>query len=210
MTVTAKSKDKKIRMLGIVIVFIALAGAIAGGQPLQAVEGKGTGGEMVVMNENVTAQGTANEGDPAAVPFKIVDAKDAGYSIDKVTKVSFKLTWEDTAAKGRLGFGRWYTNTPDELTLTVKPPMEGMEPSSDTGVNAQGGSGEVTITFTADQGIYWDVRELDWTVTIDADCGDEEPRGVGLMPSVADTSTEWNMEITYSFEVPEGSAAGGK
>jgi len=92
LTVTAKSKDKKIRMLGIVIVFIALAGAIAGGQPLQAVEGKGSGGEMVVMNENVTAQGTANEGDPAAVPFKIVDAKDAGYSIDKVTKVSFKLT----------------------------------------------------------------------------------------------------------------------
>ena len=185
--------DRMIIFLGIIIVAIALVGAVVGGSPKiteDEEEGFDDYTKWPIRDSAVKhMSGSGIENSDETIIINITDKY--------VLRVFIELNWLDEADATGLGD---YTNQPDSFNFTVFTPWEEAF-SSDNVFNPQGDAGLITETIEIPEEGIEDGAIGEWTIIIHCgECGDQTPRFSLIDARVEDdTGNDWILTRYYEF-----------
>lgn len=193
--------DQRMLLIGVAILIVALALAGLMGKPAgPASAGTPQPSQLVQQTGQRSFTGYGNSNSETTLNITINETNMIG--------VTFDLTWQDEPNQAR------HTNLPDNLGLEVSSP-EG-EGKSGTKSNAQGGTGEVKLTYSynvTEKTIAQKTSKRgtgSWNVVVMVgSCGAQEPRipDPGGYRTVADNGNAYTLTVSYQYFGKETKAA---
>lgn len=189
--------DKKVFSAGIVLLLIAILGALVTGENIEIeVHINDMNFDIsdysLADGETIIIQEYANENEPLELTHSITDVN--------VCNITFRLTWTDEEDSGWIGNSPNHENQPDTFLMKIRSPDESIHGEA-SGANAIGQSGliETTIPVPVNE-----VNSLngtgDWNITIIIDAGEHMPKYVGLF-LFNDVGNDFELEIFHQYYV---------